>query len=318
MSRRRGVIAGLGVMGGHHARLLSLSDEMELLGILDPFIKADEYKGVPILRQMDQVLELQPEFAIISSPTEFHHQIGLEMIEAGLNVLIEKPLASTHNESLELLGASRSRGIVGAVGHIERFNPAIIRMKELISSGFLGDLYQISTMRTGPFPSRISDVGVAKDLASHDVDLAMWLSHSSYKDISAETFTTRGRSHEDFFVASGTLENGAVVNHSVNWMSPIKERETRATGANGMLIADTLRSELYFHEAGDVSSSWEQSAFQRGPIEGNSTRFALARTEPILAEHQAFLRLLGGEPSSVATLEDGCRVLEVLERALGL
>ena len=104
----------------------------------------------------------------------------------------------------------------------------------------LGEVYQIATRRQGPFPSRIADVGVAKDLASHDIDLTAWVAQSDYATVCAQTTFKSGREHEDMIAITGRLANGVIVNHLVNWLSPMKERVTIVTGEKGAFVADTL------------------------------------------------------------------------------
>ena len=120
--------------------------------------------------------------------------------------------------------------MVGAVGHIERYNPALQSLRERMANGDLGDIYQIATRRQGPFPARIADVGVVKDLATHDIDLTAWLAQSEYVSVAAQVALRSGRPHEDMVAATGKLANGTITNHLVNWLSPMKERVTVVTG----------------------------------------------------------------------------------------
>ena len=303
-------------MGRVHARAMSQLEEIDFVGYFDPAQKLDPYFDTESYASAQELLRAELDFVVIATPTVFHYELAMSAIAQGVNLLVEKPLTRTLAEAVNLLEESQVHSVIGAVGHIERFNPAIAKMKQLLDHNFLGRVFQISTVRSGPFPNRVSDVGVARDLASHDIDLAMWLGRATYASISARKASAPGRPHEDFFTSVGELENGILVNQIVNWMSPLKERETRVIGEKGMLVADSLRSELYFHELGSVISDWEMSSQIRGPVEGNSTRFAIHRTEPIFAEHLAFQRLLHRDSDSeIATFEDGRQVLRVIEEA---
>ena len=115
---------------------------------------------------------------------------------------------------------STTAGVVGCVGYVERCNPAVIAMRERIQQGVLGEIYQITTSRQGPFPPRITDVGVVQDLATHDFDLTPWIAGSPYVRLTAHTQHRSGRDTEDMVVATGRLANGVIVNHLVNWLSP--------------------------------------------------------------------------------------------------
>src|SRR5690606_33952121 len=108
---------------------------------------------------------------VVATPTAFHLSAGLELAAAGVHTLIEKPLATDADESQQLVAACEGAGLVNAVGHIERCNPALVALRERLDAGDLGEIYQVATRRQGPFPNRIADVGVVKDLATHDIDL---------------------------------------------------------------------------------------------------------------------------------------------------
>ena len=150
-----------------------------------------------------------------------------------MHALIEKPLARTSTAPPRSPRRSRRAGLVGAVGHIERYNPALQSLRARLEDGELGEVYQVVTRRQGPFPARIADVGVVKDLATHDIDLTAWVTSSRYASVSARTASSSGREHEDLVAVVGTLGDGTVTNHLVNWLSPMKERVTVVTGERG-------------------------------------------------------------------------------------
>src|SRR5690606_33126671 len=131
-------------------------------------------------------------------------------------------------------------------------------------------------------PGRIADVGVIKDLASHDIDLTAWVSQQNYVSVNARTTHRSGRPHEDMLVAIGTLSNGVIASHVVNWLTPFKERTIMVTGEKGALVADTLTADLTFFENGGVASNWSGVSAFRGVSEGDVTRFALDKKEPLL------------------------------------
>jgi predicted dehydrogenase len=220
-------------------------------------------------------------------------------------------------EATQLVSAFSDAGLIGGVGHIERFNPALRTMRQKIEDGLLGEIYQISTRRQGPFPARIADVGVVKDLATHDIDLTAWVAQSPYKTVSARTTHKSGRPHEDMVVAVGTLENGVIVNHIVNWLSPFKERNTTVIGDKGALVADTLTADLTFYENGHMNSSWDNISAFRGVSEGDVTRFALNKVEPLLAEHLAFRdAVLNKNDQGIVTLADGLAAVFIADQMI--
>ncbi len=314
MTLRAGLL-GLGVMGRNHARVLSGLEGVEFVGAFDPAPTApDRVHDRPVFHDLDALLECGLDYAIIATPTAFHLDMGTQLAEAGIHALIEKPVASTAEDAATLRDLFASKGLIGGVGHIERYNPALQSARQRIEDGLLGDIYQIATRRQGPFPGRIADVGVIKDLATHDIDLTAWVAQQEYVSVNARTTHRSGRPHEDMVVAVGTLSGGAITSHVVNWLTPFKERITIISGEKGVLVADTLAADLTHFQNGTIPTTWDQAAVFRGVSEGDMTRFALARKEPLLAEHEAFRdSVLAGEPKGIVTLAEGTRVVEIAE-----
>ncbi|WP_248151132.1 Gfo/Idh/MocA family protein [Microbacterium aoyamense] len=316
MTLRAGLL-GVGMMGRHHARVLRELDGVELVAIADPGGDPHGVAGdLPILPDIDALIAAGIDTAVVAVPTRFHEEAALALAAAGVHTLVEKPIAHTVEAGERMVSAFADAGLVGAVGHIERFNPALQELRRRIAAGDLGGVYQIATRRQGPFPSRIADVGVAKDLASHDVDLTAWVAQSDYATISAQTAFQSGRDHEDMIAMTGRLANGVIVNHLVNWLSPMKERVTIVTGEKGAFVADTSTGDLTFYANGTVAVEWESMSVFRGVSEGDVTRYAFAKREPLRVEHEAFRDAVLGEQSDVVTMQQGLRTLTVVEAAL--
>lgn len=257
---RAGLI-GLGSMGRHHARVLAGLDGVTLAGVVDPLgDKNGLAQGAPVLATVEELLAIGVDYAVIACPTALHEEVGLQLAEAGVSALIEKPLADTVDGARRLVEAFESRDLVAGVGHIERCNPALRSLRTRLEAGELGDVYQVVTRRQGPFPHRIADVGVVKDLATHDIDLTGWVTGQTYTSISAHTVSKSGRPHEDMVSAVGRLSDGTMVNHLVNWLSPLKERFTSVTGERGCFIADTLTADLTFYSNAAVTTEWRRCA----------------------------------------------------------
>ena len=167
-------------------------------------------------------------------------------------MLVEKPLAATSAEAREVVASVCERaGVRAAVGHVERFNPALLELRRRVRDGQLGQVFLIATERIGPFPDRVRDVGVVKDLATHDLDLVRWLGGAPVDRVAAQTQHRMGRRHEDLVLATGRLGSGVSFNCVVDWLSPTKVRRTRILGERGMLVADTLTADLTFYENGE-------------------------------------------------------------------
>ncbi len=314
MVLRAGLI-GLGVMGRNHARVLSGLQGVDFVGVFDPAPDLpNQVHDRPVFHNLDALLEMGLDYAVVAAPTVYHLEMATRLAEAGIHTLIEKPVASTAKEAAELQDLFSRNGLIGGVGHIERYNPALRAARKKIEDGLIGDIYQITTRRQGPFPGRIADVGVIKDLATHDIDLTAWVAQQEFVSVNARTAHRSGRPHEDMVVAVGTLSGGTITSHTVNWLTPFKERITIITGEKGVLVADTLTADLTYFENGRIQVSWDPGEF-RGVSEGDATKFALDRKEPLLSEHEAFRdAVIAGEPLEIVTMRDGTRIVEIAEQ----
>ena len=253
------------------------------------------------------------DYCVVAAPTVFHDEIGTKLAEAGVHALIEKPLAKDTASAKGLAELFKAKGLVGAVGHIERYNPALQNLRKRLEAGELGDLYQVATRRQGPFPNRIADVGVIKDLGSHDIDLTAWVTQRDFELVAARSMFKSGRQYEDMVSATCQLSGGLMSNHLVNWLTPTKERLCIVTGEKGMFVADTLTADLTFYGNGLVQETWDGLAQFRGVSEGDVTRFAIAKPEPLRTEHENFRDAVLGKDADIVTLEQGARVVQVCE-----
>lgn len=316
----RGAVIGLGMMGRHHARVLQGSERVEFAGAVDP--GGDRYRAVYdpalVFASLEELLASgAPDFAVVSVPTELHPEVAGILAGAGVGLLIEKPLAASTGEAEGIMQACAEAGVPAAVGHVERFNPALQELRRRLLGGQIGRVFTVSTVRSGPFPARVQDVGVVKDLATHDIDLISWLSDSRIARLAAQTQHLTGRRYEDLVLVNGALESGAAFNIVVDWVSPAKIRRTRVLGERGLLEADTLTADLYFYENADVDISWSTAQQFRGVSEGNVTRYALERREPLALELDAFLdRLEGHADAEVVSLAEGVEIVRVAEAVL--
>lgn len=315
MTNLRAGLVGLGMMGRHHARNLRAIDGVDLVAVADatgdPFGVAE---GLPVLPDVEALLAQGLDYVVVATPTAYHEEVGLQVAEAGVHALIEKPLAKDAAAAWRLAEAFEAKGLIGSVGHIERYNPALQSLRRRLENGDLGEVYQVQTRRQGPFPARIADVGVVKDLASHDIDLTAWVTQRRYESVAAEIVSKAGRQYEDMVAATCQLEGGLMSNHLVNWLTPTKERVTIVTGEKGMFVADTLTADLAFYANGVVETEWDDIAQFRGVSEGDMTRFAIRKPEPLRTEHEQFRDAVLGKPGAdIVTMEQGARVVLVCE-----
>lgn len=303
---RAGVI-GLGMMGRNHVRVWDESvPEADLVAVADTDASAvsaatagRRARGYTDARRM--LAEEALDLVSIVAPTSLHCELTVAALEAGASVLVEKPIAATRDEGHRMVEAARASGRMLTVGHIERFNPAIRELKRRLAAGELGRVFQISATRLGPFPARIRDVGVVVDLAPHDIDVFRYLIGSEPIRLYAETEQRIHTEHEDLFNGIIKFANGVVGVLNINWLTPTKRRLLTVTGERGMYIADYIAQDLVFHANSDAAETW----INRGAgaaittvAEGEMTRRALRREEPLAVELREFARAVreGGPP----------------------
>ncbi|HKX65705.1 MAG TPA: Gfo/Idh/MocA family oxidoreductase [Intrasporangium sp.] len=314
MGNLRAGLIGLGMMGRHHARVLGSLEGVDLVAVADaggdPHHSAG---GRPLLSSIEELIAVGLDYCMVAVPTIYHEPVATALAQAGVHAMVEKPLAQDTTSAQRLADLFDSKGLIGAVGHIERYNPALQSARSRLESGDLGKVYQVVTRRQGPFPSRIADVGVVKDLATHDIDLTAWVTGQDYVSVSAQTAIKSGREHEDLVAAIGRLSDGTVTSHLVNWLSPLKERVTIITGEKGTFTADTLTADLTFHANGERTSAWFNLAQFRGVSEGDVIRYAIAKPEPLRTEHEQFRDAVLGKETDIVTMRQGLNTVRVAE-----
>ena len=305
-------LIGLGVMGRNHARVLNNLPGVQLVAAHDP--GGDPTKAVKAEILLESVAKFIPkniDYCVIAVPTIYHEDVALEIIDMGAHVLVEKPVAHSVSSAINIQSALANAHLVGAVGQIERYNPALAKARQLIEQGLLGNIYEVFTRRQGWHPTRIADVGVVKDLATHDIDLTAWITQRRYEKVAAFTGHHSGKEHEDIVSITAMMQGGVVTNHIIDWLSPNKIRETRILGEKGCLIADTLNVKLAFYP----NDLYDSDTF-RGVVDGDITYYKLDKKEPLILEHEEFRDFVLGESSNVATVESGIEVLKVCEAIL--
>lgn len=306
------------MIGRHHARLLQTGGFAQFAGAVDP--GGDRYGAVLDPARVHASVEAllaagAPDFAVVAVPTAQHAEVAAQLARASVHVLVEKPLAGTVAEAEGLLTAIEEAGVRGAVGHVERYNPALLGVREHI--GEIGRVFLIATERVGPFPDRIRDVGVVMDLATHDLDLVRWLGNADIVQVAAQKAIKMGREHEDLVLITGRLDNGTTFNCVVDRVTPTKRRRTRILGERGMLEADTLTGDLVLYKNGSIQAADPFAQALRGVSEGDSIRFALERPEPLRTELETFVRYVSGDDNAgVVTLAEGLHTVRVAAAAL--
>jgi UDP-N-acetylglucosamine 3-dehydrogenase len=205
---------------------------------------------------------------------------------------------------MRIVAAARSTGVPVQVGHVERFNPAVLELGRLIDEGWLSTVYSIASRRAGPFPARIRDVGVTVDLATHDVDILSWIAGERPSRVYAETAQRIHATNEDLLFGLLHFPSGATGMLDVNWLTPAKRRQLLVVGEEGMFELDYLTQRLTFTRATDTTNPRLIGGYAP-TFEGEIVELPVASTEPLASELDAFLGVVrtGGRP--IVDAEDG-------------
>ena len=313
-------LIGLGAMGRNHLRVLSDLEGVELAAICDQdasqLESAARKYSVPGYRRWDEMMESETlDAAVVAVPTRFHCEAGLAVLGHGLHALVEKPIASSLEEGRRLLDAAGRAKKLLAVGHIERFNPAVRELQRRLEDGEGGRIFQLQAVRNGPFASRIRDVGVTIDLATHDLDVMHHLARSEVQRLYAETEQRIHTEHEDMLNALLRFENGVLGVLQVNWLTPTKIRQLTVLGERGMFVCNYLTQDLMFFKNAEVEAGRDTDSPLRTVTEGEAVAFPIQKGEPLRLELQAFVQAVRGERQIEV---DGAAGLRALHLALAV
>ncbi len=309
-------------MGRNHIKTLLGYDMIKTLYIYDSNKESLslflEKMNVMVINDLQLIMNLQLDYAVISTPTSSHFQIA-QFLQAHVPViLVEKPLATSGEEARRFIDISENFGTIFVVGHVERFNPSVLRAKKTLEDGELGEVISIHTVRQGPRPKRIRDSGVILELASHDVDLVRYLCNSEYRKVENQSKSILNNKNEDFLVASGLLENDVIFTHHINWISPIKERKIQIYGTLGSLEIDMLQMEVTFNAVGTHEILFSELSHLQGNYQGGRHNLTFEKFEPIWREHVRIQNMICEieDQTIYATVYDGFKTNEILDKML--
>ncbi len=320
--RLRVALLGVGRMGRNHLRLLNESSEFELAAIVDQTATIEPPRAVLFSRRLEDLRSVDFDCAIVATPTATHHAVVLELIAMKKHLLVEKPIASSFAQGREILEAAQSAGVKIAVGHVERFNPAVRKLREVLRGGWLGDPIHFSFTRVGGYPETILEGNnVLLDLAVHDVDVLRSLvgplrvdsslCHSSWKPGVLDTAEIILEAH-----------SGPTASIHVNWITPTKIRSLRITGTRGVCFVDYILQTCELH-GGNLTRRVEPSGIDsfESLLEHYRTTdrvvFGVAKEEPLRIQLQQFAKYLqAGEAGELCLGDDAVAAVLVAERAM--
>jgi len=295
-------VIGCGSWGRNHVRVYRSLPGVNLVAVADSYEdtarEIGEFYHVPYYTDSEKVLR-DPNISLVDicTPTITHHDIALQAIENGKNVLVEKPMTNTIKEANNLIRAARKAGISLTVGFVERFNPAVQETYRRVANNEIGQVILAHTRRVSQSPQRIGDVGVVKDLAIHDLDIINHLLGEDPHYVSAVTGKIRHK-YEDYANINLIYRGDRNAFVEANWLTPRKVRTLTVTGTEGIINVEYIT--------------------QQFTIENNEAIIQplLPYREPLYEELRSFTsHLAEGEPPEI-TGEDGLKALKLCEAAL--
>ncbi len=314
-------VIGVGTMGRNHARVLASLPQVQLVAVADvderaARLAASTYRAQAYTDYRTMLDRERLDLVVVAVPTRWHMPIALDIIERGIHCLIEKPIAASVEEGEAIVEAARRSHVKVTVGHIERFNPAVLELKRRLEAGELGRIFQIHARRVGPFPPRVTDVGVVFDLATHEVNIMEYLVGAPIVNLYAETEQEIHATHEDLLSGLLKFANGTVGVLDINWLTPRKIRELSLIGERGMFVVNYLTQELHFIENGEITDQWDGLVALMGVSEGRHIKYELQRREPLRLELVDFVRAILEDQPPLISPEEALRAVYLAEKML--
>lgn len=315
MKKVKAAVVGIGNMGHNHARTYFHLDNADLVAACDIDKKrveeiAKEYK-TKAFYDYRQMLDSLPDIDLVSIvvPTKFHKEIACFFLEKNINVLLEKPIADTLDAAKKIISTAKKSNAMFTVGHIERFNPAVIKLKEIIEKDKLGKVLSIIARRVGVFPPNVKDTNVFLDLAVHDIDIINFLLNEkpikTYKHSSKFHTETNDDAGELFLL----YKNSAAL-IQVNWVTPVKIRSLSVTGTKGYAELDYVSQKLIIHKAKVKKRTDVYSEFLKF---SKPTPFfiKIQKEEPLKLEIRSFIECINNNLPPLVSTEDALEALKI-------
>ncbi len=306
MSELRLAVIGVGRMGTNHARVLSEMENVRLAAVCDANREAAEKVARRFLvpatyTEIDKMVGKEKlDGVVIAVPTAEHPLAAGQCLRNKIHALIEKPLAPSSKDCQAILEQAAAAGVRVLSGHIERFNPVVLQLKQFLDQNFLGKIFYIETVRSGPFPKRLygSKDGVVIDLAVHDLDLVNYL-FGPLRHLYAHHIQTDSHRQDIYARVMLQTRNGVLGSSEFSWISPRRQRSISIYGDKGLLVGNLVDQEVWFYENGDVGIDYSDNYYQNviwGRVsEGKVVKFPIKREEPLRKELDYFCRLIQGE-----------------------
>ncbi len=309
----RVAVVGAGAMGRNHLRIYANLKNVELVGIVEPIEKrarevAEEY-GCRIFAGIEDLVGAVDAASVVA-PSPAHAGIAVYLLGNGIHCLVEKPLATTDEDCLALIASAEKSGARLLVGHVERFNPAVRRLSEIMNEGHR--IYAIDARRMNWASARVKDIDVVTDLMVHDLDIVLSLVGSPIRDVFAQGISVLGSNGADHVVATLSFCNGTLANLTASRITQNRIRELTATTEIGHIRLNYGRQELTLYRDPDHSPRRLLNPEPGGSVLDYAMERVLVRsTEPLRAELQHFVNVVNGEQEPLVTGEQALEALRM-------
>ena len=291
---KRVAVIGLGNMGKHHARNYTRLESVELVAVCDLNQElanntAKKFNCKAYYDYETMLRNEQLDAVSVVVPTSLHKKVALVCIENNLDLLIEKPIAANLEDAQIIIEAAKEKNVVLQVGHVERFNPAVQKLKQIIDAGKLGEVNSIIARRVGAVPVQVRDANVLIDLAVHDIDIIHFLYNEDAHQITGNLGKAVIEKREDYaeiFMKFGK-KSGFV---QVNWLTPIKIRKLSVTGTKGYAELDYITQELVIYESNytkEIVDEYGDYVIKFGIPD--KTHIGIENEEPLYLELEHFI-----------------------------
>lgn len=306
-------LVGVGHMGQYHVNVATgLTNEYEVIGVYDSNPERATEIGnrfsTSSYTDLDQLIE-KCDAITIAVPTVLHYEIAKKALSKGKHVLVEKPITETVEQARELVGLAEKNGLTLQVGHVERFNGAVMELKKIAENPLL-----IESRRLSPYNPRIADVGVALDLLIHDIDIIMNLVGRDLKGVHA-----RGKkvysNHEDVAIANLHFEGGAVANLVASRATQSKVRTLTVSQEKAYIILDFATQDIEVHRQASVASLMIPDEL-RYKQESFVEKIMIHKDNPLRQEHLHFINCIRGKEKPMVTGHSDIRTLEIANEIL--
>jgi len=294
----RVAVIGAGNMGKNHLRNYFILPESDLVGLADinPVTKklADEYNTEFYTDYKEMLDEINPDAVSIVVPTPFHFEVASEVMSRGIHCMLEKPIASTVDEANKLIDIAKKNKVVFTVGHIEHYNPLVVKLKELLDKKTVGEVTSIVCKRVGGFPAVEPKTDVILDLAVHDIGIITYLLGESPKSVYSHGSRTHHSKQNDS--AEILLDYGRASGFiQANWLTPIKIRTIAVTGSKGYIEGNYITQELVSYVHNMQKSVDDFSGFVIKMGEPQKDIIKVDFEEPLQVELKRFMAHIGGD-----------------------